>query len=42
VLGGGWHFSTDVARAVGGGALTAEQGAAVLAAARAPATEARG
>ena len=33
VLAGGWHFSTDVARALGGaaGALTPEQGAAVLA-----------
>ena len=32
VLCGGWHFSTDVARALGGagGALTPEQGAAVL------------
>jgi hypothetical protein len=31
VLGGGWHFSTDVARALGApGALTPEQGAAVL------------
>ncbi len=32
VLAGGWHFSTDVARALGGagGALTPEQGAAVL------------
>jgi energy-coupling factor transport system ATP-binding protein len=33
VLGGGWHFSTDVARAIGGGALTAAEGAAALAAA---------
>jgi energy-coupling factor transport system ATP-binding protein len=32
VLTGGWHFSTDVARALGGaeGALTPEQGARVL------------
>jgi energy-coupling factor transport system ATP-binding protein len=31
VLGGGWHFSTDVARALGApGALTPEQSAAVL------------
>jgi energy-coupling factor transport system ATP-binding protein len=30
VLGGGWHFSTDVARALDGAALTASDGAAVL------------
>jgi energy-coupling factor transport system ATP-binding protein len=30
VLGGGWHFSTDVARTLGGAALTAEEGARVL------------
>ncbi len=30
VLAGGWHFSTDVARALDGAALTPEQGAAVL------------
>jgi len=32
VLAGGWHFSTDVARVLGGaaGALTPEAGAAVL------------
>jgi energy-coupling factor transport system ATP-binding protein len=31
VLGGGWHFSTEVARTLGGAALTAEDGARVLA-----------
>ena len=31
VLGGGWHFSTEVARALDGAALTAEQGARLLA-----------
>ncbi len=31
VLGGGWHFSTDVARALDGGALAAEDGARLLA-----------
>jgi energy-coupling factor transport system ATP-binding protein len=32
VLTGGWHFSTEIARVLGGagGALTAEQGAALL------------
>ena len=30
VLGGGWHFSTEVARALDGAALTAEDGAAAL------------
>ena len=32
VLAGGWHFSTDVARTLGGagGALTPEQGARLL------------
>jgi energy-coupling factor transporter ATP-binding protein EcfA2 len=30
VLGGGWHFSTEVARALDGAALTAEQGARLL------------
>jgi energy-coupling factor transport system ATP-binding protein len=32
VLSGGWHFATEVARVLGGagGALTAEQGAALL------------
>ena len=32
VLTGGWHFSTDVARVLGGagGALTPDQGAALL------------
>jgi energy-coupling factor transport system ATP-binding protein len=30
VLGGGWHFSTDVARITDGGALTPEQGAVLL------------
>jgi energy-coupling factor transporter ATP-binding protein EcfA2 len=30
VLGGGWHFSTEVARALGGAALTPEAGAAAL------------
>ena len=32
VLAGGWHFSTEVARALGGagGALTPEQGARVI------------
>ena len=30
VLGGGWHFSTEVARALGGAALTPEDGARVL------------
>jgi energy-coupling factor transporter ATP-binding protein EcfA2 len=30
VLGGGWHFSTEVARTLGGAALTAEDGARVL------------
>ena len=31
VLGSGWHFSTEVARALDGAALTAEQGARLLA-----------
>ena len=31
VLGGGWHFSTDVARALDGAALAAEDGARLLA-----------
>ena len=31
VLGGGWHFSTEVARALDGAALTPEQGARLLA-----------
>jgi energy-coupling factor transport system ATP-binding protein len=31
VLAGGRHFSTEVARVTGGAALTAEQGAALLA-----------
>ncbi|HEU0024958.1 MAG TPA: hypothetical protein VFQ12_10020, partial [Thermoleophilaceae bacterium] len=30
VLGGGWHFSTDVARITDGAALTPEQGAGLL------------
>ena len=30
VLAGGWHFSTDVARALDGAALTPEQGASAL------------
>jgi energy-coupling factor transporter ATP-binding protein EcfA2 len=30
VLGGGWHFSTEVARALDGAALTPEDGAAAL------------
>ncbi len=30
VLGGGWHFSTEVARALGGAALTPEDGARAL------------
>ena len=30
VLGGGWHFSTEVARALDGAALTPQQGAAAL------------
>jgi energy-coupling factor transport system ATP-binding protein len=30
VLGGGWHFSTEVARTLGGAALTPEDGARVL------------
>jgi len=30
VLGGGWHFSTDVARTLDGAALTAEDGARLL------------
>ena len=30
VLGGGWHFSTDVARVTDGGALTPDDGAALL------------
>jgi energy-coupling factor transport system ATP-binding protein len=30
VLGGGWHFSTEVARALGGGALTPEDGARLV------------
>ena len=35
VLGGGRHFSTEVARATGGAALLAEQGAALIARRRA-------
>jgi energy-coupling factor transport system ATP-binding protein len=31
VLGGGWYFATQTARVLGGGALTPEQGAALLA-----------
>jgi energy-coupling factor transporter ATP-binding protein EcfA2 len=30
VLAGGWHFSTEVARALGGAALTPEQGAKIV------------
>jgi energy-coupling factor transport system ATP-binding protein len=30
VLAGGWHFSTDVARALGGAALTPEAGARIV------------
>ena len=30
VLGGGWHFSTDVARITDGSALTPEEGAGLL------------
>jgi energy-coupling factor transport system ATP-binding protein len=30
VLGGGWHFSTEVARATDGAALLAGEGAALL------------
>jgi hypothetical protein len=30
VLAGGWHFSTEVARALDGAALTPEEGAAAL------------
>jgi hypothetical protein len=30
VLGGGWHFSTEVARVLGGAALTPEEGARLL------------
>ena len=30
VLAGGWHFSTEVSRVLGGAALTAEDGAAGL------------
>jgi ABC-type hemin transport system ATPase subunit len=30
VLGGGWHFSTEVARTLDGAALTPEEGAAAL------------
>jgi energy-coupling factor transport system ATP-binding protein len=33
VLGGGWYFATQTARVLGGGALTPEQGASLLAAA---------
>jgi energy-coupling factor transport system ATP-binding protein len=32
VLGGGWHFSTDVARATDGAALLPDDGAGLLAA----------
>ena len=31
VLGGGWYFATQTARVLGGGALTPEQGAALIA-----------
>ena len=34
VLGGGWYFATQTARVLGQGALTPEQGAALLAAPR--------
>jgi energy-coupling factor transport system ATP-binding protein len=37
VLGGGRHFSTEVARVTGGAALLPEEAARVLAGARAPA-----
>ena len=30
VLGGGWYFSTQTARVLGGGALSPEEGAALL------------
>jgi energy-coupling factor transporter ATP-binding protein EcfA2 len=30
VLGGGWYFATQTARVLGGGALTPEEGAALL------------
>jgi hypothetical protein len=30
VLGGGWYFATQTARVLGAGALTPEQGAALL------------
>jgi energy-coupling factor transporter ATP-binding protein EcfA2 len=40
VLGGGRHFSTEVARVTGGAALLPEEAAGVLAGARAPAPEA--
>jgi hypothetical protein len=31
VLGGGWYFATQTARVLGQGALTPEQGAALIA-----------
>jgi energy-coupling factor transport system ATP-binding protein len=34
VLGGGWYFATETARITGGGAITPEQGAKLLAAGR--------
>jgi energy-coupling factor transport system ATP-binding protein len=37
VLGGGWYFATQTARVLGAGALTPEQGAALLAPAALPA-----
>jgi energy-coupling factor transport system ATP-binding protein len=30
VLGGGWYFATQTARVLGGGALTPDEGAALL------------
>jgi energy-coupling factor transport system ATP-binding protein len=36
VLGGGWYFATQVARVLGPGALTPEQGAAMMGAANPP------
>jgi energy-coupling factor transporter ATP-binding protein EcfA2 len=40
VLGGGWYFATQTARVLGGGVLTPEQGAALIAAPREAVAEA--
>jgi hypothetical protein len=42
VLGGGRHFSTDVARVTGGAALLPEEGARLLAGRQAARSDARG